>query len=87
MVLGRSVEATGRIADVRAAAAWMTELLVLFAVEPQGHVDHRSIVQAAQQGPVTLAGGNATPVYAGNPMLVPSGGDVWGRVCMCSALY
>ena len=86
MVLGDSVEASVRIADVRTAEAWMTELLVLFAVEPQGPVHHGGVVQAAQ-GPVMLAGGNASPIYAGNPMLVPSGGDVWGSVCLCSVLY
>lgn len=61
-----------RLADIRAAASWMTELLVLFAVEPQGPVDHMGILQEAGRS-VVLDGQNATPVYSGNPMLVPSG--------------
>lgn len=76
------MNANVRISDVRATERWMTELLVLFAVEPQGPVDRNSILQSAQE-PVILAGASATPVYTGNPMFVPSGEDVLS-VCVCS---
>ena len=78
------METNVRIADISVAASWMTKLLVLFAVEPQGPVDHMGIVQAARF-PVMLAGQNATPVYAGNPMLVPAGIYVgmWATWSVC----
>ena len=84
MVFG-PVEASGRLADIRAGASWMAEVLVLFAVEPQGPVDHGDIVQEAQR-PVMLAGQNATPVYTGNPKFVPSGRNVWDTVRVCSVV-
>lgn len=84
MVFG-PVKASGRLADIRAGASWMAEVLVLFAVEPQGPVDHGGIVQEAQR-PVMLAGQNATPVYTGNPKFVPSGRNVWDTVRDCSVV-
>ena len=80
MLLGPMVNANGRIADIRASERWLTELLVLFAIEPQAPVNHNGVLQAAQE-PVILAGQNASPVYAGNPKFVPSGAGV-SSVCL-----